>query len=157
MSKNRITIEQLNLVCRHYAELRAAGITENLGIRMVEHFADVYAKLHHGGSATPHHVEQVPRQQWSKAAIAFREQNPELPPRGHLVVEHGTPRRALARLVLDLHMQGRLDAASMDALVRQNWRLAVLTVAEDAALNRAFRSKLFDKPEDRWKAAGIEF
>ena len=39
--------------------MRAAGISENLTIRSLELFADVYAELHGGGSATPHHLRNV--------------------------------------------------------------------------------------------------
>jgi len=44
MSKNAITIEQLNTACRHVIELMDAGMTENLAIRNLELFANVYAK-----------------------------------------------------------------------------------------------------------------
>ena len=33
MSKNFITIEQLNIACRHVSELIEAGMTENMAIR----------------------------------------------------------------------------------------------------------------------------
>jgi len=58
-SKNRITLDQLSLSCRHFHELRDAGMTVNMSIRTLELFADFYAKLYLGGSATPHHVSQV--------------------------------------------------------------------------------------------------
>ena len=54
MSKNRPTIEQVKIACRHVDELMAAGVTENLAIRTLELFSDVYAKCHNGGNATPH-------------------------------------------------------------------------------------------------------
>jgi len=53
MSRNRHTIEHLRIACRHVDELVAAGVTENLAIRTLELFADVYAKTHTGGSASP--------------------------------------------------------------------------------------------------------
>ena len=68
VSKNRPTIEHLSIACRHVQELMAVGVTENLAIRTLELFTDVYAKLVNGGSATPHHVKQVPLNQWSIAA-----------------------------------------------------------------------------------------
>ena len=61
MSKNAISIDQLKLVCRHVEEMRAAGISENLAIRTLELFADLYAKLHNGGKASPNHVRQKMR------------------------------------------------------------------------------------------------
>jgi len=70
-SRNEITIEQLYLACRHVEELMAEGVTENLAIRTLELFTDVYAKLQTGGSATPHHVSQV--KLWSIEAIRVRQ------------------------------------------------------------------------------------
>ena len=62
MSKNAITVQQIELACRHVQEMMSAGVTENLAIRTLELFADVYAKILTGGSATPHHVDQVDKQ-----------------------------------------------------------------------------------------------
>ncbi len=155
MSKNRITIPQLALACRHVKELMAAGMTENLAIRSLEQFADIYAKLLCGGSATPNHVDQVTL--WSVAAAQFRSVNPTAEPQRHFRVEHGTPRRQFARLVLDLFETGRLDDENMRLLVARRWKLAVITIEEDRRLNARFRSRLFDTPEARWTAAGIVF
>ena len=156
-SKNSVSIEQLRLACRHVEELRAAGVTENLAIRTLELFADVYAKLHGGGSATPHHVSQVGDSSWSRKAKALREALPEAKPRDYYRVEHGTPRREFARAVLTLFKQEKLTERTMNALVRKHWRLAVLTLDECRALDRIARSKMFKSPDERWAAAGIEF
>jgi hypothetical protein len=93
-SKNVVTIEQLALTCRHFQEMRDAGVTENLAIRTLELFADVYAKLHMDGSATPHHVKQV--ELWSVEARNISEQLPNARPKDYFRVEHGTPRRSFA-------------------------------------------------------------
>ena len=154
-SKNRITLTQLKLACRHVEELLAASVTENLAIRTLELFADVYAKMHTGGSATPHHVSQFDR--WSSAALAVRRRDPEATPRDHYRVEHGTPRRTFARMVLDLHRRDQLDETRMHVLVETYWKIAVITVDEDARLNKIARSKSFPTPEERWAAAGIIF
>src|SRR5580658_7191439 len=109
MSKNKLSIEHLALACKHVIEMRALGVTENLAIRTLELFADVYAKMALGGSATPHHVRQVPLSQWSIEARTHRIQYPDAPPRNYLRVEHGTPRRAFARDVMKLYESGTLD------------------------------------------------
>lgn len=157
MSKNRPSIEHLKIACRHVQELIAAGVTENHAIRTLELFSDVYAKMHSGGSATPHHANQVPRAQWSLAAKKLIEQNPTAKPRDHLRVEHGTPRRAFARMVMKLYENDSLNENEMAILVTQYWKLAVITLEEDQNLNKKLRSKLFDTPEERWKAANILF
>ncbi len=157
MSRNRITVEQVATACRHVRELMAIGVTENLAIRTLELFVDVYAKLLHGGSATPHHVTQVPRQQWSVGALALMAANPELRPKETLRVEHGTPRRALARMVMRLDSDDALNDSSLNDLLRRAWKLAVITADEDTALNRIARSKAFETPDERWRAAGIDF
>ena len=76
MSKNDPTIEHLRLACRHVNELIDAGVTENLAIRTLELFADNYAKVQNGGTPSPHHVNQVPRLQWSLAALKAKKNNP---------------------------------------------------------------------------------
>jgi len=133
----------------------AAGLTENLAIRTLELLADVYAKLHKGGSATPHHVSQVPL--WSKKAIQLRNTLPDAKPFQYLRVEHGTPRRAFAREVLSLYRKDRLTTRTMANLVQRSYRLAVITIEEDRALNKLARSKVLTTPEARWASAGIEF
>jgi hypothetical protein len=137
--------------------MRAAGVTENHAIRTLELFADVYAKMHNGGSATPHHVSQVPIAQWSLAAQSLFNSNPEGRPMDYLRVEHGTPRRAFARLVLDLYRSGDLSEQTMADLVKRWWKLAVITLEEDARLNKVARSALLNSPDERWQMAAIKF
>ena len=157
MSKNRISIDQLSLACRHVEELTAAGVTENLAIRTLELFADVYAKLHFGGSATPHHVEQVPRKQWSIEAKRRKAQYPNARALDHFRVEHGTPRRAFARAVMSLYKRGALTENDMIELATKSWKLAVITLEEDIRLNRIARSRPSSTPDERWRDAGIAF
>ena len=133
MSKNRVTIEKLRIACRHVDELMSAGVTENLAIRTLELFADVYAKMLNGGSATPHHVRQV--KLWSVAALKVLKDDPQVKPMQCLRVEHGTPRRAFAREIMKLHKRGVLTERRLNNLVRRLWKLAVITLEEDARLN----------------------
>ena len=155
MSKNAVTIEQIKLACRHVNEMKAAGVTENLAIRTLELFADVYAKLHMGGTATPHHVDQVSL--WSIEAKKLREANPSAKPKDFFRVEHGTPRRSFARKILDLYQTNKLTDQTINELVSIRWRLAVITLEEDQRLNKIARSKMFNTPEERWAAASIKF
>lgn len=155
LSVNRVTVAHLSLACGHVEELMSAGMTENYAIRSLELFVDSYAKLHHGGSATPHHVSQVAL--WSRAAKRLKKENPQAKARDFFRVEHGTPRRALARKVLQLHSKGKLTERALNRLVRQHWMLAVITFEEDQRLNRIARSQLYKTPTERWDAAGIKF
>jgi hypothetical protein len=155
LSKNAITIEHLKIACRHVEEMMAAGVTENLSIRTLELFADVYAKLHKGGSATPHHVDQVAL--WSVAARRRRNTDPNLKPQECFRVEHGTPRRAFARKIFMVYQKHALSKRTMNALVERYWKLAVITLEEDQLLNKLARSKMFESPDERWKAAKIKF
>jgi hypothetical protein len=152
-SKNTLTIDQLKVACRHVRELIEAGVTENLAIRSLEQFTDFYAKKHHGGSVTPHHVRQIPQRQWSVAAREAR----KLDPKALLRVEHGTPRRAFARKVLALFEKDNLTEDAMATLSQKLWKLAVVTIEEDSRLNKIARSKAADSPDERWKSAGILF
>jgi hypothetical protein len=154
-SKNSITIDHLSLACRHFHELCDAGMTVNMSIRTLELFADVYAKVHSGGSANPHHVSQVAL--WSIEAKRIRDRIFDAQPRLYFRVEHGTPRREFALRVLRLHDSGKLTKRTMATLVKKSWRLAVITIEEDSSLNKVARSKAFDTPEARWAAAKIKF
>lgn len=155
VSRNSITMDQLSLACRHVKEMIAAGVTENLAIRTLERFADVYAKLLKGGSATPHHVSQV--ELWSVKARNLRKQKPKGKPKDLFRVEHGTPRREFARKVLTLYQKKKLNKVSMQRLVHRYWKLAVITLEEDRRLNKVARSRMYATPEKRWSAAGIKF
>jgi hypothetical protein len=155
VSRNAFTISQLKLACHHVKEMLAADVTENSATRTLELFADVYAKLLMGGSATPHHVDQVTL--WSVKANNLRKKMPNTKPKDLFRVEHGTPRRQFARKVYALYQKGRLNEKSMHKLVTRYWKLAVITLEEDQCLNKIARSKMFPTPEKRWAAAGISF
>ena len=154
MSKNAITLPQIEVACRHVAELIKLGMTENLAIRNLELFANVYAKFRSVGSASPDHVDQF--ELWSQAALAHRASGGERGGR-FLRVEHGTPRRQFARLILKAFNEGALTQVWLDTLCDQRWKIAVITLDEDRRLNRMARSKLYDSPQERWQAAGIVF
>ena len=155
MSKNAFTIAQLNLACCHVKEMLAANVTENMAIRTLELFADVYAKLLMGGSPTPHHIDQV--ELWSIKAKKLRKKIPNGKPKNLFRVEHGTPRREFAQKVFALYQESKLDEKSMQRLVNRYWKLAVITLEEDQHLNKISRSKMFATPEKRGAAAGIHF
>ena len=157
VSKNHLTIDQLTLACRHVDEMIEAGVTENLAIRTLELFTDVYAKILQGGSATPHHVSQV--KTWSLKAQKLREALPGAMdnPGRYFRVEHGTPRRSFARKVRQLYQRNKLTARGVAKLVERDYKLAVITLDEDKQLNKLARSKVSSTPAKRWSAAGIEF
>lgn len=151
-SKNRITIDQLSAACRHVEELQTLGVTENLAIRTLELFADVYAKLQVMGNANPHSAREV--RLWSKAALELKSARPRAKASVCFRVEHGTPRRAFARKVMEKYNAGMLTERTMRLLVKKYWRLAVITLEEDTRLDR---SGCFGSPEERWAAARIKF
>jgi hypothetical protein len=154
-SINTISLGQIRLACQHVLEMKAAGVTENLSIRTLELFVDVYAKIRVEGSATPHSADQV--KLWSKDALAAKNENPNSSLGSYCRVEHGTPRRALARIVLGKYVARQLTQKKLDALVKKHWKLAVISLDEDKRLNKIARAKMFGTPEDRWAAASIEF
>jgi hypothetical protein len=154
MSKNSITIEQLNLACRQHEEMLALGVTENFSIRQLEMFVNAYAKLRVIGHVSPDHVGHY--ELWSDAAISLRRKNPNCQKDGLLRVEHGTPRRQLARIIYQQWKTAELSEAWMDQTIQDLWKVAVITVEEDRRLNKTARSKLFDSPFERWRSSGIE-
>lgn len=151
MSKNAVTIDQLGIACQNVLDLIAAGMSENLAIRNLEQFANIYAKLRQYGHVNPDHASQFER--WSVAAIEAELANPGRPYGEYLRVEHGTPRRQFARMVLGGFEAGQLTPEWLDDLCDRKWRVAVITHEEDRRLNR---SKACDDPEERWKQAGID-
>lgn len=60
-------------------------------------------------------------------------------------------------MVMKLYENDALNENEMAILVKQYWKLAVITVEEDQILNKNFRSKLFNSPDERWEAANIVF
>ena len=152
MSKNAVTVEQLAIACRNVGELRAAGMSENLAIRNLEQFANMYAKLRHPGHLSPDHVRQYRR--WSLKALEAEAANPGRRHGEYLRVEHGTPRRQFARMVLSGFESGSLSEEWLNDLCDRMWRVAVITHEEDRLL---CRSSDMGDPEARWRSAGIEF
>jgi len=103
-------------------------------------------------SASPDHADQYSH--WSKAARQAKATNPKLKYGQYLRVEHGTPRRQFARIVLDRFRNGRLSKKWMDNLCDRKWEVAVITLEEDRRLKR---SSLCDTPRKRWAEAKIRF
>jgi hypothetical protein len=153
--KNAPTIEQLNMLCRHVVESMESGMSENWAIRLLEQVANMYAKYRVFGYVAVDSADQYTH--WSKAALAAKAANPKLAAGGHLRVEHGTPRRAFARVVLAAYREGKLTKEWMDAHCATKWKVAVITHDEDKRLNVLGRSKEFSTPDERWAAAKIEF
>jgi hypothetical protein len=153
-SKNKPTIKHLKIACRHIDELMDAGVSENHAIRTLELLADVYGQTHLGGVPAVHHINRVPVNQWSLAARRARKKKPRAKPGTFLRVEHGTPRRTLARKIRELYKRRKLTAPEMAKLINKYWKLAVLTHEEDRRLRR---TKDFVSPQRRWAEAKISF
>lgn len=142
----------MQLVCRHIDELIAVEVSMNHAIRLLELMTDVYANLSTGGRPVVHSAGLI--KLWSLAAKKHKFKKLF----GKYVrVEHGTPRRALARMVLDLYHKHKLSKPELDKIVKKYWKLAVITLEEDCRLSKIARSTMYKKPELRWRAAGIRF
>ena len=152
MSKNTISIKQLRILCRHVRELVDAGFTENIAIRPLELCANIYAKDRNMGTTNPDHADQFGL--WSKAARKAKKLHPTWQYGHYLRVEHGTPKRGFARLVLEAFQDRKLTKSWMDKHCDRRWKVAVITLEEDKRLDR---SKLYKSPEARWRAAKIKF
>lgn len=155
MFKNDITIEQLELACRHVEEMKNAGVTENLAIRTLELFADIYANIQQNEIRSVHHVDHV--KLWSRKAKNIRRAIPDGKPKDSFIVEHGTPRRAFAREVFALYEKKKLNTRAMTILIQKKYKLAVITLDENKVLNKIARCEAYTTPEERWDAAGIKF
>ena len=133
-------------------ELLAAGFTENIAIRLLELCTNGYAKALIMGISGPDHADQFSL--WSRAARSAKKSKPRLKYGQYLRIEHGTPRRQFARLVLLAFRHQKLTKSWMDKHCKTKWRVAVVTQEED---RRLVRSKLYKSPQARWKAANIKF
>lgn len=158
-SVNQINIKHLRLACRHYYEMRKAGITKNWAIRTLELFVDNYARQYTGGKGRFNVLRAKDITLWSKKARKYK--NGIIIGKlkaGNLVrVEHGTPRRSFAEWVINLDEKGKLNSRSVNHLVDTKWELAVITLQEDGRLNESSRIKPFDSPRKRWASVGIKF
>ena len=155
MSKNAPTIRQIKIACRHVSELVDAGMTENLAIRNLELYANIYAKYRIMGNANVDYADQY--QVWTKAARRAEAASPTHAYGQYLRVEHGTPRRQFARYVLDAYKKKILTKEWLDKLCDKKWKVAIITPEEDQRLTRLTRSKSFRTPELRWAAGKIKF
>ena len=157
MSKNRPTIEAIQLSCRHVIEHMDKGLSENWAIRLLEQQTNMYGKFRSLGYVAPDRVDQY--ELWSKAARKAMRATPKGKTGQFLRVEHGTPKRAFAREVLaEYKKSNKLTEEWMDQHCELKWKVAVITHEEDARLRKlGVRSKAYPTPEERWAAAGIEF
>ena len=158
-SVNLITIPQLQLACRQYHQLLKAGISKNYAIRLLELFADQYARQYKGGAGRFNVLRARDIPLWSKAARKYKKGIVigKLKPRDYVRVEHGTPRRSFADKILVLYKKKKLTEKHVNSLVDNKWELAVITLKEDARLNKGFRTKALNTPRDRWRSVGIKF
>ena len=154
MSKNSITIEQIRITASCMEQLLESGMTENLAIRHLEKLVDVYAKFKIIGKVSVDHVDEFSL--WSKAALKAKEDNLDKKAGEYLRVEHGTPRRKFARLVLDAFKEGKLNKIWMDNHCSELWKVAVITHEEDSRLNK-IKTREFETPDARWASVSIEF
>jgi hypothetical protein len=152
MSQNVVTIQQLEMACRHVVELMASGVTENSAVKTLHRLIDVYCKRRLLGYMSPDHADDY--ELWSKAARKAKAGNPQKPYGQYLRVEHGTPRRHFVREVLSTYKSGGLTKSWLDDYCDRNWKVAVITQEED---ERLARSKAYPTPEERWAAADIQF
>jgi hypothetical protein len=60
-------------------------------------------------------------------------------------------------MVLECYERDELDEAVMNDLVNRHYKLAVITLEEDARLNKLARSVAYETPNARWAACDIVF
>ena len=158
-STNEVSIEQLEMVCRHVAKQEKVNLSENYRMRLITLLADTYAKQHVIGTTSPDRADMF--RKWSIEAIrvwdkALKEdKNPKYGK--YLRNEHGYGKTMFARRVVQAYENagGSLTRRAMNKLVKEYWRVAVITLEEDKRLDRTNKKKL--PAEERWANADIEF
>jgi len=161
-SKNDITIEQLNTACRHFYELIDLEVTENIAIRQPLKMVDIYAKMRVIGKCSVDKANEF--DYWSIEAEKVWKQaqlkDPKAKYGSFVRIEHGTPRTQFTKIVLEKYDQNKtLTIKTMEDLIRNKWKVAVITKEEDARINANGdrRNPENKSPEKRWADAGIKF
>ena len=147
------TASQVELTCQYTKALQDSGESENAYIRALEAHVDGYAHGFHKDRVPPGPYDQRRIDHWSAAATLAHARDPNV----KLRKEHGTPRRELSRLVYKLWLNSEFSEAALSELVARYWKMAVITLDEDRRLNKIARSTMYETPNARWAAAGIEF
>jgi hypothetical protein len=148
MNKNAVTIQQIEMACRHAGELMTSDVSENTAVKTLHRLIDVYCKRRLLGYMSPDHADDY--QLWSRAARQAKASNPGKPYGQYLRVEHGTPRRHFVREVLAKYRVGGLTKDWLDDFCDKYWKVAVITHEEDERLRRLARSQAYPTPEERW-------
>ena len=161
-SKNDITIEQLNVACSHFFELKELDMTTNIAIRQIVKMVDIYSKMRVIGKCSVDRADEFSH--WSIEAIKLwieaKTKNPKAKYGSFLRVEHGTPRTQFTEIVLSKYKEKKLlTIETMEKLIREKWEVAVITREEDKRLsvNGGRTNKEFKTPFKRWEDAGIKF
>jgi hypothetical protein len=140
-----ITYAQLITCFDCFDAMTAAGIAENLSLKVFDHVVNVYASNFHAGKQV---LESKAARKMLKNGGTKRD----------LILEHGTPRRALTLLLMKERRAGTLTEARIKKIMETRWAVAHITRAEDQRLrDLGLNSKAMATPEARWAAAGIEF
>jgi len=122
-----------------------AGIAENLSLKVFDHVVNVYASNFHAGKRVP----------VSRAAQRLLDNGGT---KRDIILEHGTPRRALTLLLMKERRANTLTEARAKAIMETHWAIAHITREEDQRLrDRGPNSKMMMTPHARWAAAEIEF
>jgi len=163
-STNEVSIEQLEMVCRHVIEQEDVQLSENYRMRLITLLADTYAKQREIGTTSPDSADMF--RKWSIEAIRVwdeaskEDKNPKYgkPKYGKYVRnEHGYGKNMFARRVVQAYENagGSLTRRAMNKLVKEYWRVAVISLEEDKRLDRTNKEEL--PAEERWEKAGILF
>ena len=140
----RITYAQLMKCFEAYDTMTDAGVPKNLSLKIFDVVVNVYASEVHAGKPVP--VSRAAQQVLVNGGSA-----------SDLILEHGTPRRALTLRLLEARRAG-LSEATMRQIIEKHWAIAYITKEEDQRLrNKGLRSTMLENPLARWTAVGIEF
>lgn len=140
-----VTYAQVIKAFEAYDIMTDAGVPKNLSLKVFDVLVNVYASEVHAGRPVP--VSRAAGQVLTKGGSE-----------SDLILEHGTPRRALTLHLLEVRRANKLSEDAMKQIIEKYWAIAYITKEEDQRLrDLGLRSKMMDTPRDRWGAAGIEF
>ena len=154
MSKNEITIKQLELSIKHYLELICNGMTENLARRNLVEHSDVYARYLKLKHASPYKITNVSLISEKAKKLVDKNEHKNM-----LRCEHGYPKKAFVTKLIEMYknLNNKLDKEHINKFIKTSWDVAYITKEEDEEITKlGYHSKHSSTSKKRWEKCGIK-
>jgi len=154
MSKNKITIEQLELSIKQYIELISCGMSENLARRNIMEHSDAYARYLKLKHVSPYKITNVSLISEEAKRLVDKSEY-----QNKLRCEHGYPRAAFVRKLVEMYKKSnnKLNKERINRFIKEAWDVAWITKLEDKRITeRGYHSKHCKTAKQRWGECEIQ-